>query len=548
MTVFMIHSASIVFACLLAHVPKLAKSLRHVRFAHRLTGKSNSHPRSAVVFHSRPRTETPCERLRKVGLTSSTEISTVDAWQAEMMCGRSTVRKAIWQRFPDRIVSSLVLAAIVVTGAGNAPCSIHAQETSKLDAWCGFLNGGSPLKGASLPLQWSADGPAIAWQAAIEGYGQSSPVLYGPHVFLTSTSGENKEKLHLAAYLLESGEKIWGVDFENPSPEENNRYVSRAAPTPVVDKDGLYVVYEGGFLASMAFDGSVRWQRNLVQDYGAIKARHGLASSLEQSDSLIYVWVERMEDPYLMAVEKKTGKTVWKVPGLGSTTWSSPRLVPVGETEQLVCSAGGKLAGFNSETGEKLWELIDISNNTSCTPVPVADGQFVIGASNGRGEEPAEERILSNGLVQITPKPDGKFMADFVWRAEKATSSFGSPLVAQNKVWLVNRTGALYQLDLKTGEQLAVSRIEAGSIWATPLATSDKAYFFGQKGTTSVVSLDRGEELATNTLWDESVDENGGNAMSAGIQYAAAASGDRLLIRRGERLYCLYSPADSSKK
>ena len=172
----------------------------------------------------------------------------------------------------------------------------------------------------------------------------------------------------------------------------------------------------------------------------------------------------------------------------------------------------------------------------------------MIGASNGRGEEPAEERILSNGLVQITPKPDGKFMADFVWRAEKATSSFGSPLVAQNKVWLVNRTGALYQLDLKTGEQLAVSRIEAGSIWATPLATSDKAYFFGQKGTTSVVSLDRGEELATNTLWNESVDENGGNAMSAGIQYAAAASGDRLLIRGGERLYCLYSPADSSKK
>ena len=275
MTVFMIHSATIVLACLLAHVPKLVKSLRHVRFAHRRTSKSNPHPRSAVVFQSRPRTETPSERLRKVGLTSSTEISTVDAWQAEMMCGRSTFRQAIWQRFPDRIVSSLVLAAIVVTGAGNAPCSIQAQETSKPDIWRGFLNGGSPLKEASLPLQWSADGPAIAWQAAIEGYGQSSPVLYGPHVFLTSTSGENKEKLHLATYLLESGEKIWGVDFENPSPEENNRYVSRAAPTPVVDKDGLYVVYEGGFLASMAFDGSVRWQRNLVQDYGAI--RHVMA-------------------------------------------------------------------------------------------------------------------------------------------------------------------------------------------------------------------------------------------------------------------------------
>ncbi|MEC8508366.1 MAG: hypothetical protein VXZ53_15395, partial [Planctomycetota bacterium] len=70
-------------------------------------------------------------------------------------------------------MSSLVLAAIVVTGAANAPCSIQAQETSKPDIWRGFLNGGSPLKEASLPLQWSADGPAIAWQAAIEGYGQS---------------------------------------------------------------------------------------------------------------------------------------------------------------------------------------------------------------------------------------------------------------------------------------------------------------------------------------------------------------------------------------
>ena len=122
-----------------------------------------------------------------------------------------------------------------------------------------------------------------------------------------------------------------------------------------------------------------------------------------------------------------------------------------------------------------------------------------------------------------------------------------NPKVAQDKVWLVNRTGALYQLDLKTGEQLAASRIEAGSIWATPLATSDKAYFFGQKGTTSVVSLDSGEELATNSLWDASVEESGGSQISAGIQYAAAVSRDRLFIRRGDRLYCLQSQAESSE-
>ena len=538
----------LVLALRLAYSLKIVKRLSQVKLNPGFTLRDKTHACSPGMFDSPPKTPSRCKPPHQTGRNGMTEISNIDVWQSGMMPGRSVVRTETWKRFPVRIASLLVLVAVLVIHSGNTPSATQAQETSKPLAWSGFLNGGSPFNGASLPIQWNADGPAIAWQAALEGYGQSSPVLYGSSVFVTSTSGENKEQLHLVAHRLESGEKIWGVDFENPSPEENNRYVSRAAPTPAVDQAGLYVAYEGGLVAALDFDGAVRWQRNLVQDYGPIKARHGLASSLEQSDALVFVWVERMDDPYLMAIEKKTGKTTWKVPGLGSTTWSSPRLVSVGETSQLVCSAGGKLAGFDIETGEKLWELVDIANNNSCTPVPVAEGQFIIGASNGRDSESAEERILSNGLVQITGNQDGGYTAEFVWRAKKATCSFGSPLVAHDKVWMVNRTGALYQLDLKTGEQLAVSRIEAGSIWATPLATSDKAYFFGQKGTTSVVSLDRGEELATNTLWDESVDDNGGNATSAGIQYAAAASGDRLLIRRGERLYCLHSPAGSAKK
>ncbi|MFM8326560.1 MAG: PQQ-binding-like beta-propeller repeat protein, partial [Pirellulaceae bacterium] len=102
-------------------------------------------------------------------------------------------------------------------------------------------------------------------------------------------------------------------------------------------------------------------------------------------------------------------------------------------------------------------------------PIPVDEGKFLIGASDGRGEQTAGNAAASNGLIEIKPTQDGRFEVDFAWRADKATSSFGSPAVANGKVWIVNRSGVLFQLDLATGKQLSAERIAAGSIWATPL-------------------------------------------------------------------------------
>src|SRR5690606_15477000 len=147
--------------------------------------------------------------------------------------------------------------------------------------------------------------------------------------------------------------------------------------------------------------------------------------------------------------------------------------------EHLVCSASGKIVGFDPLTGQRLWESAEIANNTSSTPVPAGSGRFFLGASEGRGEGSAATAANASGLVQILAKEDGSYHAEFVWRVDKANCSFGSPVVAAGKVWIVNRSGALYQLDLETGERLSVSRVKSGSIWATPLVDPQHIYFFG---------------------------------------------------------------------
>lgn len=405
------------------------------------------------------------------------------------------------------------------------------------DSWSGFQNGGR-LTVSNLPDSWDGQSKDVAWKVDIQGYGQSTPVVFGDQVFLSSTSGKNKEGYHLAAYALTDGSKLWQQDFQNPSPEENNNYVSRAAPSPIVDAQGVVVSFEGGLVASFSLDGKLRWQKNLVELYGPIKARHGLAASLEQDKDNVYVWVEREQDPYLLALSKTSGEMIWKSAGVGATSWSSPRLISVAGKPQLVCSSSGKIAGYDVQTGNKLWEFSDLANNTTCTPVPVSDGKFVVGASDGRGEQSGAQAAASSGLIEVKALSDGKYSIDYVWRAEKATCSFGSPIVAADRVWMVNRSGVLYQLELATGKQLSAERVGCGSIWATPLATSEKLYLFGQKGTTSIVDLVTAKELATCPSWEESATAPPA-AMGGSVLYAAAWASNTLLIRRGDVLYAI---------
>ncbi|QDT08959.1 PQQ-binding-like beta-propeller repeat protein [Planctomycetes bacterium K23_9] len=438
-------------------------------------------------------------------------------------------RRGVSLRDPRRLCSvSLLALCIAVCGQAN----VRGQET--VASWSAFQNGGHlEVSLDALATRWSPD-KNIAWISPIEGYGQSTPVIADGQIYVTSVSGAERQKYHLAAFGLSDGEKIWQRDFDNPTVAKNTPMTSRAAPSPIADSGGCIAFFEGGVVVSLNQDGEMRWSRNLVVDYGPIEARHGLSASLEQDEQRVFVWIERSDSPYLLALDKTSGENLWKVDGLGSTSWSSPRLIPTSQGDHLVCSASGKIVGIEPKTGRRLWEFTDIAANTSCTPVPAGLGRFLIGASDGRGEEASGAGARHNGVVEI--KHDGeKYSASYRWNAQKATSSFGSPIVALDAAWIVNRTGVLYQLDLETGKRLAINRTSAGGIWATPLVAGKHLYLFGSKGTTAVISLEDGKEVTANRLWDS----GNGDSASGGVLYAAAAVGPYLILRRGDRLYAV---------
>ena len=427
---------------------------------------------------------------------------------------------------------SLAVATLLV-------CSGTSSGQSE---WSSFQNGGQlVIKQSKLPLNWTPE--SVVWKTQLAGYGQSSPVIYRDSVYVCSVTGPNKDTVNVQSFSIDTGEQNWIYKQANSSPEKNTVMVSRAAPTPVVDDDGLVVFFEGGNVCALNHQGKVRWTRDLQEEFGSFKARHGLAASLEQNEANIFLWAERSDAPFVMAIDKASGKTVWKKNGLGKTSWSSPRLIPVDGQNQLVLSASGLIVGMDPETGNRLWEFDKVAGNTSSTPIPAGEAKFLIGAGKGRGNA---KTVASCGVIQIK-EDNGKFSANWLWTAPKASCTFGSPLATNGKAYFVNRTGIVHCHDLESGKVVFVERLASGSIWATPLANQNGLYFFGKNGTTLVIDPSSSfKALAKNQLWkpEPLPQENGqseveSSDLGTAVLYAAASAKSMLLLRRGDVLYCV---------
>ncbi len=410
------------------------------------------------------------------------------------------------------------------------------------ESWPSFQNGGNTdrIREDTFSLD------DIKWTVDLQGYGQSSPIVWQGVVYTTTVKGDNKEQCYVTAHQLSDGKQLWQYMVTNASPFTNTNYVSRAAPSPVADSEGIVCLFEGGNLVALSHNGTVRWERNLVADYGEVEARHGLAASLEQNTDSVFAWIERSDDPYVVCLNKVTGDVKWKSAGAGATSWSSPRLVPVDNVRHLVLSASGKILGVDPKTGKHLWTFDKISGNTTPTPIPLGDGRFLIGASAGRGASAGSRAPESNGVIQISDNKNGSWSATFVWHAKRATSSFGSPVVHAGMAYFVNRAGVLYGLEMDTGKEIFAKRL-TGSTWATPISVGQQILFFGRDGKINMLHLD--ETPSAFSIWDElpvsreAAPQNTDSPRSPGgsgpVLYAAVWCEDILILRRGNRLFAV---------
>ena len=421
--------------------------------------------------------------------------------------------------------------------AGTATAQV-AQETSA--AWSGFLGGAARDSVTELPTQWSTS-DNVQWSTELTGYGQSSPVIAGKQVYLTSIDGPMKERNLIHCLDLESGEVLWTHQSDSSIQVENNVYTSRAAPTAVADDSGVIAFFESGDIFALGPDKSLRWERHLVEDYGKIEGRFGLGSSLAQLSDRVFVLADNEGPSYLLALNKETGETIWKAERSSRVAWSSPMILNVDGQPQVVVSSAGSVDGYDPDSGDVLWSIDDVGGNTVASPVPADQdsGIFLVGASAGRNGENTEGARRSNMAVQVTKSADGGYAADVLWRNEEATSSFGSPIVYAGRAYYVNRSGGMYCVDLESGETVYKQRIKESG-WATPLGVGDRIYFFGKSGATTVIrATESYEEVAVNQLYESEAEAGGPGGFGGEIQYGYAVAGGKLLMRTGRKLYCV---------
>ncbi len=355
-----------------------------------------------------------------------------------------------------------LIAAALLFSAGTV-LPVSAEQ------WSGFRGtGNNQTSIKALPSQWNDD--SVAWRAKLPGGGQSSPVIWNDRVFTTCAEGPNKESSHVVCYDLNRGTLLWDYEFKNSLPEEVTDYISRSAPTPIVDAHHVYALFEGGDIVALTHDGKPVWQRDLARDYGPFKGNHGQGASPALSSHGLVVLMDHQGPSTIVTLDVKTGETLWKTDRDTSTAWASPVIHQTPTGEEIVCSASSTVTAYDPAQGSIRWHYDTITGNNVPTAT-IAEGFIAVGSN----------RKNNTQILQLT---EGK--PQLVWKARDASSSFGSPLIYQGRVYVINKAGVLYCYGLESGELLYDHRLPS-STWASPLGASDRVWFFCKDGATVVL-------------------------------------------------------------
>lgn len=377
-----------------------------------------------------------------------------------------------------------------------------------------------------LPVTWS-ETENVAWKIELPGAGTSSPILVGNRIFLTCYSGfgiPNEAggsiddlKRQVVCLNRVDGKTLWTRDVKSALPEQESIREGHgyASNTPVADAERLFVFF--GKSGVLAFDhsGKQLWQA----DVGSKLNGWGSAASLVLAGDLVIVNAS-IESESLVALNKQTGKEVWRAKGIRES-WNTPLLVslPGGRTE-LVVAIMGKVLGFDPATGEHLWSCATDIGWYMVPSLVAEDG--VVYCIGGRSGGALAVKVGGRGDVTESHR---------IWTGRKG-SNVSSPLFHEGHLyWMNDNLGIAYCADGKTGEIVYEQRVSgAGQSYASPALADGKLYHVCRNGRTFVLAAKPSFELlATNTLGDR----------RSIFNTPPVVSGGRIYLRSNQFLYCL---------
>lgn len=409
------------------------------------------------------------------------------------------------------------------------------------DPWPGFRGptADGHAAGKNVATKWG-EKENVAWKAAVHGKGWSSPVVLGDQVWVTTADevldpappakkgGPPVNPVKEASYFAVCADRKTGKIIHDIKlrTEQNPAYChpfnSYASPTPFVEEGRLYAHFgsHGTFCVDTG-SGKVLWERL------DLKCDHfrGPGSSAAVYGDLLYLVLDGADLQYVVALDKRTGKTVWKADrntkysndnGDYKKAYGTPALFTVGGAQWLVCPSSECTMAYDPKTGAELWRLTH-------------------GGMNG-----AARPLLANGLLYLTSGHNGRLLAlkpeglsgpvpkeAVAWQAVKGVPSRPSLLVVGERLFMVSDTGIATCLEAATGKTVWSERLD-GEFSSSPVYANGNVYFCNQIGKTFVVSADED----SYTLLAE-------NRLDGGFMASPAIAGDELFLRTKTHLYAI---------
>ena len=321
-----------------------------------------------------------------------------------------------------------------------------------------------------------------AWRVTVPGRGNSSPIVWGDRIFLTTGYGSG-ERLSMLAYSRADGKKLW----ETAIPQSGVEYVHYkngfASATPTTDGQFVYASFGRHGLFAFDFNGKIAWQHK----FGRLDNYHGPAGSpvLYKDRIFIFQDVEQSsgQGAFVGAFDKQTGKPIWITPRRETVGWGTAVVINTGERDELIVSSQYRTAAYDPDSGKELWT---VSGNTyEVIPTPVV-GHGLLFVSSGR----------AGPTIAIRPGGSGDVTRSHVaWSSPRGSPFVPSGIVVGDLLYLINDMQSILTVyeavsgKLVYQDRLGVAMREGFS--ASPVHVNGRIYFTNDEGQTFVVEAGR---------------------------------------------------------
>jgi len=388
---------------------------------------------------------------------------------------------------------------------------VFAAFTNGLAAgdWPGFRGplGNGVSDEVGLPVVLDAK-KHIAWRIDLPGRGLSSPLVVGDRVFVTASGGTRQDRLQVLCLNAADGSVIWQRQFWAMGSTMCHNKTSIAAPTPVTDGRLIFAIFSSNDLFCLDLDGNLQWLRGMTLDYPNARNSLGMASSLVLAGGVLVAQVENDSESFTAGLSKKSGANLWRVDRPKSANWTTATVQKTGSgAEMLLLQSGKGIHAVNPKSGELAWHYAD---GASTIPSSALAGGVLY--------------VPSHGLTALELADDGRSFKQ-KWRSSRLRPDTASPLVHRDRVYSLNSAGVLTCGDIDSGKRLWQLRLD-GPFGGSPVVADNHLYVFNEEGRVQVVDLSAPEGRIVGEM-----------DLGEMIQCSPAVSNGALYVRSNGRIW-----------